>query len=365
VEHNCALLKDRLGPGRVLCAVVKADGYGHGASWCARAAVAGGAGWLGVATAEEAVELRRHGFTERLLVMGALNNEELDVTFEEEADIVVWRKAFLDIVAAKAERVGKEARIHVKLDTGMGRLGTPDVAEALELIEAADRNPALAFTGLMTHFATADEPDSRFFDEQLDRFRPLAERVKRNFPRSLVHAANSAAVLRSSDAHFDMARCGIAIYGLDPFHEDPVSKGLRPALALESYVADVKPLREGDSVGYGRTWTASRETHVGVVPIGYGDGYRRGLSNNGDVIVNGRRYPVVGTVSMDNITIDVGPDPRVQIGDPVTLIGDDGNEMVRAEELARRLGTINYEITCGVAPRVRHLYHRAPEVEAP
>jgi alanine racemase len=365
VKHNCALLKERLGQGRVLCAVVKADGYGHGASWCARAAVAGGAGWLAVATAEEAVELRRHGFTERVLVMGALNNEELDVALEEEADIVVWRKAFIDVVAAKAERVGRQARIHVKLDTGMGRLGTPDVEEALELIEAGDRHPGLAFTGLMTHFATADEPDSPFFDEQLDRFRPLAERVKRNFPRSLVHAANSAALLRSSEAHFDMARCGIAIYGLDPFHDDPVPRGLRPALALESYVADVKPLRAGDSVGYGRTWTASRETSVAVVPIGYGDGYRRGLSNNGEVIVNGRRYPVVGTVSMDNITIDVGPDARVQVGDLVTLIGEDGDESVRAEELARMLGTINYEIACGLAPRVRRLYHRAPEDRAP
>ena len=363
VRHNAALLKERLGQGRVLCAIVKADGYGHGASWCARAAVAGGAAWLGVATAGEAVELRRHGFTERLLVMGALNNEELDVTFEEELDIVVWRRPFLEMVAEKAERLEREARVHVKLDTGMGRLGTRDADDAIELVELTDAAGALSFTGLMTHFATADEEDSEFFDEQLRRFRPVAERVKRIFPRCLVHAANSAAVLRSPDAHFDMARCGIALYGLDPFHDDAVARGLRPALTLESYVADVKALRAGDSVGYGRTWTAPGETSIAVVPIGYGDGYRRALSNNADVIVNGRRHPVVGTISMDNVTVELGPDTPVSVGDRVTLIGEDGDESVRAEELAQRIGTINYEIACGIAPRVRRLYHRAPEME--
>jgi alanine racemase len=210
----------------------------------------------------------------------------------------------------------------------------------------------------MTHFATADDPASEFFGEQLERFAPVAEKVKRAHPECVVHAANSAAVFRSADSHFDMARCGIAIYGLDPFHEDPVPRGLEPALVLESYVADIKRMSAGDSAGYGRTWTAAGETAVAVLPIGYGDGYRRGLSNNADVIVRGRRYPVVGTVSMDNITVEVGASSELRPGDVATLIGVDGDERILAEEIARRLGTINYEVTCGIAPRVRRLYHR-------
>jgi alanine racemase len=166
-------------------------------------------------------------------------------------------------------------------------------------------------------------------------------------------------VYRDPAAHFDMARCGIAVYGLDPFHDDPVERGLDPALVLESYVADIKPAPAGNSVGYGRSWKAERDTLIGVLPIGYGDGYRRGLSNNSDVIVRGRRYPVVGTISMDNITVDLGTDADVQQGDVATLIGAQGAERVLAEELARRLDTINYEITCGITSRVPRIYDGA------
>ena len=165
-------------------------------------------------------------------------------------------------------------------------------------------------------------------------------------------------MLRSEAAHFDMARCGIAVYGMDPFGEDPSLRGLEPALALRSYVAEVKALAPGESVGYGRTWTASAQTRVAVLPIGYGDGYRRGLSNAAEVLIRGRRFPVVGTISMDNITVEVG-DAEVAIGDSATLIGADGDERVSAEELARRLDTINYEITCGVSARVPRV-HLAP-----
>jgi len=171
-------------------------------------------------------------------------------------------------------------------------------------------------------------------------------------PGLVVHAANSAAVLRDPAAHFDMARCGIAIYGLCPFQRDPAEARLDPALSLESYVAAVKHVEPGDSVGYGRSWFAEQDTQVAVVPIGYGDGYRRGLSNSGDVLIGGRRYPIVGTISMDNLTVDVGEPGRVQVGDPVTLIGGEGKERVLAEDLAAKLGTINYEVTTGLTARV-------------
>jgi len=175
----------------------------------------------------------------------------------------------------------------------------------------------------------------------------------------VVHAANCAATYRDPAAHFDMVRCGIGVYGLDPLGEDPAARGLEPALTLESYVAAVKRFEPGESAGYGRTWKAERPTWVGTVPIGYGDGWRRSLSNNCDVLVRGRRYPLVGTVSMDNITIDLGPDTGVQPGEPVVLIGAQGPERIGAEEVAKRLGTINYEVTCGLSPRVRRQWLNA------
>jgi alanine racemase len=356
VERNCAELRRRLG-GAELCSVVKADGYGHGAAWCARAAIAGGATWLAVATAEEAADLRRHGLRERILVMGALTPEEVDVALAADADVVAWRESFARLAARKAEAAGAPARLHVKLDTGMGRLGTPDEDEARALASLAHAERSLELAGVMTHFATADEGESAFFEEQLERFRPIADEVKRADPGCTVHAANSAAVFRSPDAHFDMARCGIAVYGLDPFQGDPSERDLEPALTLESYVADVKPVASGASVGYGQTWAADRDTSVAVLPIGYGDGVRRGLSNRAHVLIGGDRYPLVGTISMDNLTVDVGPASRVKPGDRAVLIGADGDGRILAEELASVLGTINYEISCGLTPRVRRLYH--------
>ena len=351
VERNCGLLKRRLAAAQ-LCAVVKADGYGHGAAPCARAALAGGATWLAVAGAGEADSLRQAGIDAPLLVMGALTTTELAVALAAGADVVAWREGFVrEVEALSGERRG---RVHVKLDTGMGRLGTKDPDEARAVADAVAASESLELAGVMTHFATADEADSGFFDEQLSRFRPFAEELKRVHPGCHVHAANSAAVLRDEGAHFDMARCGIAVYGMDPFGDDAASRGLEPALVLRSYVADVKALSPGESVGYGRTWTATAETYVAVLPIGYGDGYRRGLSNSAEVLIRGRRYPVVGTISMDNIAVAVGDE--VEVGDPATLIGADGDERITAEELARQLDTINYEITCGVSARVPRVH---------
>ncbi len=351
VRGNCARLVEELGEAE-LCAVVKADGYGHGDVACAEAALAGGATRLAVATAGEAERLGRRFAHVPLLTMGALTPEELDTALEAGSEISVWRRGFLDLLAARARAHGRPARVHVKYDSGMGRLGNRDRDEVLALLRACAESSDLEPVGVCTHFATADEADSRFFDEQLERFSSLAAAAKDEFPGLTVHAANSAAVFRDRRAHFDMARCGIAVYGLDPFHRDPAEHGLRPALSLRSYVADVKVFAPGDSVGYGRTWRAERETRVGVLPIGYGDGLRRGLSNNAEVLIRGRRFPLVGTVSMDNVTVELGPGAEVEPGDEAVLIGSQGEETILAEDLARRLGTINYEISCGVSARV-------------
>jgi alanine racemase len=352
VRDNCARLKTELGSGAELCAVVKADGYGHGDVACAEAALAGGATRLAVATAAEAERIGRRFAHVPLLTMGALAPEELDTALEAGSEVAAWRRGFLDLVAARARAHGRPARVHVKHDSGMGRLGNPDPAEVLGLLRACAESPDLEPVGVWTHFATADEPDSGFFEEQLDRFAEVAAAAKRELPAIAAHAANSAAVFRERRSHFDMARCGIAVYGLDPFQGDPAERGLRPALSLRSYVADVKRFAAGDSAGYGQTWRAERDTCVGVLPLGYGDGVRRGLSNNAEVLVGGHRFPLVGTVSMDNVTVDLGPDTEVEPGAEAVLIGSQDGEAILAEDLARRLGTINYEITCGISARV-------------
>jgi alanine racemase len=351
VRANCARLKAELGEAE-LCAVVKADGYGHGADVCASAALDGGATRLAVATASEAEQIGRRFQHVPLLTMGALTVEEVDAVISAGSELALWREDSRRLIADRARAHGHRARVHVKYDSGMGRLGSRDADEVLELVRACAADPDLELAGFWTHFATADELDSDYFDEQLGRFEMLAATVKDQHPGVLVHAANSAAVLRDRRSHFGMARCGVAIYGLDPFQHDPAEQGLRPALALHSHVADVKRFAAGASAGYGRKWKAPVDTWVGVIPIGYGDGVRRALSNNADVLVGGRRHPLVGTVSMDNITIDLGPETEVRPGDEAVLIGCQGDEQILAEEVARRLETINYEVTCAISPRV-------------
>jgi alanine racemase len=359
VARNCTHLKSLLtGPAR-LCAVVKADAYGHGDVWCARAALEGGADWLAVATAAEAEELRRHGIRARILVMGALTREDARVALASAADVVAWDERFVALLQEIAVAEDVRANVHVKLDTGMGRLGARDEATARAVAQAIEHADLLDLTGAMTHFATADEPGDEHFQHQLDRFKPFADEMRQGREGLLVHAANSAATYRDEAAHFDMVRCGIAVYGLDPFQEDPAARGLEPVLRLESYVAAVRRFEPGESAGYGRRWHAEQPTWVGTLPIGYGDGWRRGLTNNSEVLVRGRRYPLVGTVSMDNVTIDLGSDTDVEPGDRAVLIGDDGDERILCEDVARRLDTINYEITCGLSQRVRRAHQRA------
>jgi alanine racemase len=353
IERNVGRLRRELTGG--LCAVVKADGYGHGAIEVARAALAGGAGRLAVVTVGEAAELRAGGIGAPVLVMGAISAEELPIALAARADLVAWSERFVaDVAAAVSAPVG----MHVKFDSGLGRLGTRDLQQAMAVARrVTEASPDVTLVGAMTHFATADE-DLEFVEHQLAAFRQFAVQMRRLQRGIVVHAANSAATLRVPASHFDLVRCGIAIYGCDPMNEDPAMRGLEPVLELSSYLAAVKPARAGDSVGYGRRFTAERDTWIGTIPIGYADGIRRELTNNCDVLVNGSRYPLVGTVSMDNITIDLGPDIAVSVGAAATIIGRDGSERQTVEELARRIGTINYEVLCGISKRVPRVYHR-------
>jgi alanine racemase len=353
LERNCRRLA-AMTPA--LCAVVKANAYGHGAVECARAAQAAGASWLAVAAADEACELREAGVGGPILVMGALSRAELDRALAAGADVVAWHEDFVGW--ARDHSGDGRARLHIKLDTGMGRLGTRDGALAEHLVELVAGAPELELVGAMTHLATADAADRTFLDKQLERFASWAEPLRARHPRLIVHAENSAGLLGARRARFDMVRAGGAVYGLDPFGVDPAAHGLEAVLVLESWVATRKPCARGESAGYGRTFVASEPTELAVVPVGYGDGVRRLLSNNACVLIGGRRRPVVGTVSMDNLTVDLGLGSGVAVGAAAVLIGSQGGQRISAEEIAARQGTINYEITCAISPRVPRRYHR-------
>ena len=316
LARNVGRLREAAAPAEVW-AVVKADAYGHGAPECARAALAAGATSLCVATAQEGAALRPLVGAARILVMGPL-------AAGEEA---LAREAALE-VAVSTPRLPRDLPVHAKVDTGMGRYG-------MRLAEARTLPPG-AVVGVMSHLATADEPDERFARRQLEEFAALAG----SFEGAVRHVANSAATLRFPDARFDAVRCGLALYGLSPFGDDPARLGLEPVLAWRSYVAQTKTLARGASTGYGRRFVARRATRIGLVPVGYADGFRRGFTGT-EVLVGGRRRRVVGTVSMDSFAVELEDEDE---GEPVALIGDG----VLAEEHARVAGTINYEVTCGI-----------------
>jgi alanine racemase len=328
LARNVERIRDVVAPSE-LWAVVKADAYGHGAAEVAPAAVAAGATGLCVATAGEGAGLRPlvpRGT--RILVLGPLGEGDAELARDAGLEIVVHEPGAAPGLPA-----------HLKVETGMGRFGMP-AEDAL----AASHDGVV---GLMTHLATADEPDESFAREQLARFAALAEQ----FDDVVRHVANSAAALRLPESRWDAVRCGIAIYGLSPFGDDPSAHGLEPVLTWQSYVAHAKTLAPGESTGYGRRFVASRPTRVGLVPVGYADGFRRGLTGT-EVLVGGTRRRVVGTISMDSFAVELGDEPA---GTPVTLIGDG----VRAEEHAHVLGTINYEITTGIRAAAERADRRA------
>jgi alanine racemase len=326
LRRNVAVLAEAAG-GAELWAVVKADAYGHGALACSRAALAGGAKALCVATAKEGAALRSELGDARILVLSPLS----------QADEGIAREAGLE-VAVSSPQLPEGLAIHVKVDTGMGRFGmTP--------ADAAEIDPARV-VGVMSHLATADEEDAAFARAQLDAFAAVAER----FPGATRHIANSAATLSIPESHLDAVRCGVAVYGLSPFGRDPQEHGLEPVLSWRSYVAQAKVLGSGDSTGYGRRFVAERETRIGLVPAGYGDGLRRALTGT-EVLVAGARRRVVGTISMDSFAVELGDEPE---GAPVTLIGGG----LLAEEHARHAGTINYEITTSLVSDPRRAERR-------
>jgi alanine racemase len=339
-----------------LCAVVKADGYGHGAIAVSRVALRAGASWLAVALVEEAAVLRRSGIDAPILLLSQPRPGDVAAAVRYDVRLTVYTTEGVQAAAAAARDAGRVARVHVKVDTGMNRVGARP-AEVPALVEAVAACPELELEALWTHCAVADEPGHPFTDLQLDRFEATVaelEAIGRRPP--LLHAANSAAAIGHPRARFDLIRSGIALYGIAP---SPALAGrlpIRPALSLKAEVSMVKRVAAGEGISYGLRHRFGRDTTVATVPIGYADGVPRRLSLvGGQVLVGGRRRPIVGVVTMDQLMVDCGDDP-VAVGDEVVLLGRQGGEEITADEWARALDTIAYEIVCGIGPRVPRIY---------
>lgn len=357
VAENVRALAALAAPAEV-CAVVKADGYGHGASPVARAAVDAGAAWLAVAQVPEATELRDAGIDAPILLLSEPRATEVDEILAARAHVTAYTPGMVErLGAAAAERGGPALPIHLKVDTGMRRVGAT-AADALTLAKAVDVHPALRLESVWTHCAVADEPDHPFTALQLERYEAvLAEVAAAGIEVPLRHAANSAAAIAHPAARYDLVRCGIALYGIAPAPALSGAVDLAPAVRLATEVAFVKPVAKGDGVSYGLRHHVERDTCVATLPIGYADGVFRALgTGNQDVLIGGRRCPMVGVVTMDQVMVDVGPDADVQAGDEAVLLGAQGDERVTPDEWAARIGTIAYEVVCAIGARVERRY---------
>ncbi|MCU0264681.1 MAG: alanine racemase [Actinomycetia bacterium] len=356
VTANVALLRDRAGAAGVL-AVVKADGYGHGLLPCARAAVAGGAGWLGTALLEEALALRAAGLTGPRVLAWLLDpGDPFAAAVRADVDLSASAPWAVRAAADAARETGRPARLHLKVDSGLGRAGCPpaDWAELVGTALAAAADGLVEVVGLWSHLAYADAPRHPTTDRQLDAFRAAVEVAERAGVRPEVrHLANSAATLTRPDTHFDLVRPGLAVYGLSPIPDEatPAELGLRPAMTLAARLALVKRVPAGHGVSYLHRYTTARETTLGLVPLGYADGIPRAATNGGPVLAAGRRRTVAGTVCMDQFVVDLGDDPAAE-GDEVVLFGPGDRGEPTAEDWARAVGTISYEIVTRVGPRV-------------
>jgi len=350
LRDNAAAFAAAMGPGVQLMAMVKADAYGHGVLDSARAFVEGGATWLGVALPGEALELRRAGIGTPILVVGWAHPDAHESLIDAGVDLTVPDAATVGAVHAASQRAGRPARVHLKVDTGMNRQGVhPDEVPAI-LGHITATSPHLHLAGVFTHFAEADGDDPSVTERQHQRFLPAAEAARDVHADVLVHCCNSAAALRFPHMRHDAVRPGIALYGYLPAHCGGVE--VRPAMTVRAVVTHVKTLRAGEKVGYGGTWTAARDTRVATLAAGYADGLHRAQSNRGCVLAGGVRCPIVGTVSMDQATVDVSAADGVAVGDDVIIVGGRGAQRLGADEVAAVEDTISYEVLCAVSARV-------------
>ena len=354
IRKNVETIRSHLGPAVQIMAVVKADGYGHGAVPVARAALEAGADRLGVALAEEGATLRAAGIDAPILVMGVTAPGQIDLVVQERLEAVVFDAGTARWLSERARGSGLRVPVHLKIDTGMTRLGLPTSDEAADLASAITGLAGLELAGLMSHLADADHEDPSFTERQYARFLEALHAIRRRgIEVPYRHLANSAGLFRFPGLQMDMVRSGLALYGLSPY---PGAPPLEPALSLTTEVVAMREAPAGVGVGYGHTFVTERPTRLAVVPVGYADGFRRGLSNQGAVLVGGRRVRVAGRVSMDQTVLALGPDVDAQVGDDVVLLGRQGDEVITAEDWAGWLGTISYEVVTGLGARIPRRY---------
>ena len=354
IRHNVGVMKSHIAGGARFLAVVKADAYGHGAVPVAKAALEAGADMLAVAIPEEGIELREAGIAAPILVLGGIEESAAEAVVQNDLTQVVFDERRIRALAQAGQKLGRCARVHLKLDTGMNRIGVRTAEEAQALTRLIDSLPGVALTGCFTHMATADEPDSTGTLRQIERFEALCKAVKAVHPGEIIcHGANTASIFRYPQLHADMVRGGLALYGYPPV---PEATGLQPAMRWVTRGIYVKTIAPGDRVSYGGTFVATRPTVVMTLPVGYADGYRRGISGKGCVLVRGRRAPILGRVCMDQMMVDVTDIPGAQEGDEAVLLGRQGDEQIDAEEMAAWLDTISYEVLCSPSKRVPRVY---------
>jgi len=368
ISRNIDRLVAHAAPAMV-CAVTKADGYGHGSVACARAALDAGASWIGVALVEEGIELRRSGIRAPILLLSEPRPGEMFEVVEHDLTPTVYSPVGLAalVAAAGSRPLTGPVDLHLKLDTGMNRVGlrpncpfteAADPGYALEVVRAVADKPDLRLGGVWTHLAVADEPSRDETAEQLARFDRLLAALRPELADDvIVHAANSAGLLAHEAARHDMVRVGIGTYGIEPAAGIGSALGLEPAMSLRTQLSMVKPVFAGESISYGLRHTFPTDTIVGTIPMGYADGLRRDAHRCGiEVLVGGKRRPIVGVVTMDQAMVDLGPDTTAESGDEVVLIGAQGEDHITAHDIARQLDTIPYEIVCDIGRRVRRRY---------
>ncbi|MBS3909464.1 MAG: alanine racemase [Actinobacteria bacterium] len=356
IKHNFREAQRVVGENVKVMAVVKANAYGHGLVRAAKAASEVGAASFGVAIPEEGAILREAGIVEQIHVLTEAASEAGPLILDNDLTATVFSRGSARALSDEALRRGRVALVHIKVDTGMNRVGlTPE--RVPELIREMRSLRGLEIQGIFTHFSEADDPAGDYTAYQMQRFKVLVDALEAEgiCPR-VKHAANSAGLYLYPDSHFDMVRVGISLYGLHPSEATRGVADLRPALSLKARLSYIKNLARGEGVSYGRTYKAPCDTVIATVPAGYGDGYSRLLSNKAEVLIGGRRYPAVGNICMDQFMVDVGPDSTVKADDDVTLIGRQDNEEITVDEIASLLGTINYEVVCMINGRVPRVY---------
>jgi alanine racemase len=355
IAHNILVIKKRVHPAHVM-AVVKADAYGHGAVPVSKVALESGVTYLGVALVEEGIELRNHGISEPILVFSGAFEDQLINFFKHDLEITVYTKETADSLSKLSPNFQKPIRIHVKVDTGMGRVGV-NWENAANFVEYLATLEGVKLHGLYTHFATSDERDKTYANLQFDRFKKIIKILEqKNIHIPLKHAANSGAILDMPETYLDLVRPGVMMYGYFPSNETTESVAIEPAMTVKSRVSFIKQVPENFSVSYGRKFITSQSTRIATIPLGYADGYNRLLTNQAKVTIRGKKYPLVGRVCMDLVMVDIGMEDNIQVGDEVILFGKQEENAFSVKEICQLIDTIPYEVTCWVSKRVPRVY---------